>query len=85
MKNIVEEVMWDQACSDGFEETSQCCTLKYLISSQVQVDYLSLSLPFLRTQEKEQMPFPLDLVSRDGAAQKRYKHVSEKRCPPSLG
>ena len=86
MENIVEEeVMWDQVCSDSFEESSRFCTLKYIISSQVQMNYLSLTLSFVRTQEKEQTPFPCDLASRAGAIQKMYKLVSEKGCRSKPG
>lgn len=45
----------------------------------------SLTLLLIRIQEKEQMPFPCDLASRDGATQKRYKPVSKKRCRSKSG
>lgn len=86
MENIVEEeVMWDQACSDSFEESSQFCTLKYIISSRVQMNYSSITPSFIRAEKKEQSPFPCDLASRAGAMQKRNKPVSEKGCPSKSG
>jgi len=39
-----------------------------------------LTLPFIKTQGKEQMLFPCDLASRAGVPQKRYRAVSAKRC-----
>lgn len=86
VENIVEEeVMWGQAGSDSFEESSQFCTLKHIISSQVQMNYSSLTLSFIRTQRKEQMLFPSDLASRAGVTQKRYKPVSGKGCYSKSG
>lgn len=72
MGNIVkEEVMWDLACSNSFEESSQFCTLKYVISSWVQRNYSPLTLPYIRAQESEQMPFPCGLISSGGVTQKK--------------